>query len=97
MFVALAHREYETWFIAAASSLGGHYSLPLDLYPAADFDTIRNAKGWLSERMEVAYDPVTHRLAFTRIFDLEAACSSHSFNRFYRYICNLIGDARSEA
>src|SRR6266478_9694257 len=55
ILVALAHREYETWFLAAARSLRGAGGLPADLDPPAAPESIRDAKGWLSARMPVAY------------------------------------------
>ena len=91
MFVALAYREFETWFIAAAASLRGYFGLPSDLETSVDFESIRDAKGWLSERMDVAYDPVTHQLALVRRFDLDAACASRSFGRLFRRVNGLLG------
>ena len=49
--VALAYREYETWFLAAVHSLRGFQGLPIDLDPPAAPESIRDAKGWLSARM----------------------------------------------
>jgi hypothetical protein len=88
--VALAYREYETWFLTAARSLRGLHSLPPDLDPPKDPETIRDAKGWLSERMAHGYDPVVHQLAFSRQFDLDAARANASFERFYRRISELL-------
>jgi len=90
MFVALAYREFESWFIAAARSLQGCFGLPLDLNTVSDFEAIRDAKGWLSERMEVSYDPVAHQLAFVRRFDLNAARASRSFERLYVHLNRLL-------
>jgi hypothetical protein len=92
MFVSLAHREFESWFIAAIKSLRGMRGLPNDLLPPPDPETIRNAKGWLGERMNVAYDPVTHQIEFARKIDLSQACASQSFNRFYHYVYGLLED-----
>ena len=66
MIVALAYREYETWFhrgrhdrcavcVACRTTLIRHNA------PEA----IRDAKGWLGERMDVGYDPVIHQLEFS--------------------------------
>lgn len=87
-FIALAHREYESWFLAAARSLRGIRGLPLDLEPPADIDNIRNAKGWLGQRMAQAYDPVTHQLEFSRKIDIEQARTSRSFDRIFRFVQN---------
>lgn len=88
--VSLAYREYETWFIAAASSLCGHAGLPADLAPPADPERIRDAKGWLSQRMPHSYDPIVHQLNFTRAFDLEQARTNDSFRRLHDQIQNLL-------
>jgi Domain of unknown function (DUF4276) len=90
IIVALAYREFETWFIAAASSLRGMRGLPYDLDPPPSPDSFRDAKQWLGSRMNMAYDPVTHQLEFTRKFDLEQARSNQSFDRFYRHIRNFL-------
>jgi hypothetical protein len=79
--VVLAHREYESWFIAAAKSLRGHYGLPDDLSPPSDFEAIRAAKEWLGRRMS-GYDPLNHQASFTSQIDLEQASASPSFKRF---------------
>ncbi len=87
--VALAYREYESWFVTACRSLRGH-GLRDDADVPRQMDRLRNAKGWLSERMSGGYDPVTHQLRFTRIFDISAARADHSFDRFYRHIRRLL-------
>lgn len=87
--VALAHREYETWFIAAAQSLRGVEGLSGDVVAAADPEATRNAKGWLGRHMPHGYDPITHQLAFTHAFDLAAARAVASFDRLCRKIASL--------
>jgi hypothetical protein len=86
IFVALAHREFETWFITAAVSLRGRRGLPQNLKAPQDAEKIRDAKGWLGERMNTSYDPVIHQLEFTREFDLKLARANRSFDRLYRQI-----------
>jgi hypothetical protein len=80
--VILAHREYETWFLAAAESLRGCGGLPADLSPPADPERIRGAKEWLGRRMGQSYDPIIHQAAFTARFDLTQAKNVPSFARF---------------
>jgi hypothetical protein len=92
IFVALACREFETWFITAARSMRNLRGLPADLETPKDTEGIRNAKGWLSKRMNVTYDPVIHQLEFTRTFDLERARASRSFDRLYRRIHSFLED-----
>ena len=90
IFVALAHREYETWFLAAARSLRGAAGLPDNLDPPPDPASLRNAKGWLAERMPDGYDPIRHQRVFTRSMDLDQARSTQSFDRLYRYVARLL-------
>lgn len=88
--VALAYREYETWFMAAASSLRGVEGLPAKLACPADPEAVRDAKGWLGSRMPHGYDPVLHQLALTNRFDLTAARTNRSFDRLYRKIAAMV-------
>ncbi len=88
--VALAWREYETWFLAAAASLRGHAGLPATLTAPSQPEALRNAKGWLTQHMPGPYDPVIHQLAFTRVFDLGQARTSPSFDRLYRKTAALL-------
>lgn len=90
VIVALAYREYETWFLAAARSLRGQHGLPKDLEPPRVPESIRNAKGWLGKRMASGYDPVVHQLAFTRKFSLEEARVNPSFDRLYERVRVLL-------
>lgn len=80
--VVLAHREYETWFLAAAGSLRGCAGLAADLSPPADPELIRGAKEWLGRHMDQSYDPIIHQAAFTARFDLTQAKTVPSFARF---------------
>jgi hypothetical protein len=87
--VALAHREFESWFIASIASLCGKYGLPDEVETPTDVEAIRDAKGWLGKRMPSSHDPVTHQHQFTRLFDLELARRSQSFDRLYRKVSAL--------
>jgi hypothetical protein len=80
--VVLAHREYETWFLAAAESLRGCAGLPAGLAPPANPEQIRGAKEWLGRQMDASYDPIIHQAAFTARFDLTQAKTVPSFARF---------------
>jgi len=86
VIVALAYREYETWFITAVRSLRGVRGLPHDLDPPPAPESIRDAKGWLGKHMAFGYDPVIHQLEFSRKLDLEQARANSSFNRFCGHI-----------
>lgn len=87
--VALAHREYETWFLAAARSLRGISGLPADLDPPDAPELIRDAKGWLSARMPASYNPPNHQPTFTESFSFDEAASIPSFARLRRKLSQL--------
>jgi len=90
--VVLAKREYEAWFLAAAESLRGKRDLSDDLSPPADPESIRDAKGWLRDRMPDGrkYRETLDQPALTAVFDLQAARASDSFDKCYREIVKLI-------
>ncbi len=85
--VVLANREYEAWFIASAKSLNGQLGFqcaPDDW--AVDAETPRNAKGWISKRIEDGgYHTVTDQPAFSARMDLEMVFE-HS--RSFRKLCS---------
>jgi hypothetical protein len=88
--VALASREYETWFMAAVESLRGVEGMSGEAVRPAYPEATRNAKGWLGRHMPHGYDPISHQLVFTSVFDLEAGRSVASFDRLYRKIAALL-------
>ncbi len=79
--IALAHREYETWFLAAAESLRGCAGLSDQLLPPASPESIRGAKEWLGRHMPVSYDPIIHQAKMTARFDFHSARAVPSFER----------------
>jgi hypothetical protein len=79
--IALAHREYETWFLAAAESLRGCAGLSDQLAPPANPESIRGAKEWLGHYMPISYDPIIHQAKLTFSFDLHRARAIPSFDR----------------
>lgn len=85
--VVLANREYEAWFIAAASSLHGSRNFcysPADGQVSAE--TPRNAKGWLSTRMGGhGYGEITDQPAFSARMDLQGAFER---SRSFRKLCS---------
>lgn len=78
--VVLAHREYETWFLASVESLSGR-GLPEGVTPPPNPEAIRGAKEWLGKAMGVPYDPIQHQAPFTANFNLQQARSIPSFDR----------------
>jgi hypothetical protein len=84
--VVLAMREYEAWFIAAAQSLHGHRGFMADSTETVDAEGIRDAKGWIGDRMVGSgYGEVLDQPAFSATFDLEQA---HDRSRSFRKLCS---------
>lgn len=87
----IAKSEYEAWFLAAASSIAGHRGLSKGLVSPHDPENIRDAKGWLSEHMsDRFYRETIDQPALTAIFDLAAARTTPSFDKFCRDIQWLV-------
>jgi hypothetical protein len=87
-----AKREYEAWFLAAATSLAGVRGLPSDLQSPSNPEGIRGAKEWLRARLPRGnrYREVVDQPALTAMFDLEQARSADSFDKCYREIVRLL-------
>ncbi|MBZ4334001.1 DUF4276 family protein [Corallococcus interemptor] len=88
--VVVAQCEYEAWFIAAAESLRGQRGLPTNLEPPSHPEAIRDAKGWLSQRMPGGYRETIDQPALTSVFDLEAARRADSFDKLVRDMGTLL-------
>jgi hypothetical protein len=88
--VVLAVREYEAWLLMSASSLRGKRGLPVDLEAPPMPEAIRDAKGWLDQRMPRGYSPTADQPALTGLFDLELARSSPSFDKLVRELTRLL-------
>jgi hypothetical protein len=97
--VALAYREFESWFIASAESLRGCCGLSIDATPPTfpetakeqkEWPATRGAKEWLTKRMSRPYSPTQHQLTMTQQFSLSAAERSHSFSRLKTKILELL-------
>jgi hypothetical protein len=97
--VILAKKEFEAWFLAAATSLQGKRGLPNDIEPPVDPESIRGAKEWLSDRMPQgrSYAETTDQAAFTALFDMKAARTADSFDKCYRDIRHMLETLRKEA
>lgn len=94
VLVVLAKVEYEAWFLAAGASLAGHHGIHADFSPPADPETVRDAKGLLSANMPpgVSYKPAQDQAALSAVFDLNAARSAPSFDKFWRDVSALLKD-----
>ena len=79
--VALAHREFEAWFIAALESLRECAGISPDVEKPENPEVYRDAKGWIGSRRLSGYDPVVDQAAFTAVFDLDEATAAPSFAR----------------
>lgn len=97
--VVLAYREYETWFIAAAESLRGKRGLPNNLMADPNPENIRGAKEWLTEKKGKSnpYTEIIDQVAYTKIFDLNAARNAGSFDKCYREVIRLFNLLKKES
>ena len=83
--VVLANREYEAWFLASAASLDGHRGFAFDNPPNFEPERLRNAKGWLGERMAgEKYRETTDQPAFSARMDLQ---ETYDRSRSFRKLC----------
>lgn len=84
--MVLANREFEAWFIAAAPSLLGVRGFSLPARTDIDAESVRNAKGWMKERMPAnSYGEVRDQPAFTARLDLQQAFEN---SRSFRKLCS---------
>jgi uncharacterized protein DUF4276 len=82
--VVLAHREYESWFLASLESLRGIRGIRLEAIPHADPESVRGAKEKLEASMADSrtYSETLDQAALTALFDMAAAYRScRSFRR----------------
>ncbi len=88
--VVAAEREFEAWFLAAAESLRGRRGLPADLTAPEDPEAIRDAKGWLTQRLAGrSYRETIDQPALTAVFDIASARRARSFDKLYRDVESL--------
>ena len=91
--VVIAKNEFEGWFLAAAESLRGQRGIKNDIDTPSNPEAIRDAKGWLSKRMEGSrtYSETRDQPALTALFDIEQARqAAGSFDKCYRDIVRLL-------
>lgn len=87
VFVAVANKEYEAWFLASVVSLRGFRGIKLDAKPPQYPESIRGAKQYLTELMVGGgrYSPRVDQPAFTDRFDIsEALKHCPSLNKLKR-------------
>jgi hypothetical protein len=65
--------------------------LPHDLEPPTDPEAIRDAKGWLGERMPPhGYSATLDQPAFSALIDLDQAAGARSFEKLHREVRRLL-------
>lgn len=81
----LPNPMFETWFAAAASSLGGVNDLPADLEVPQDPEGKRLGKGWIKKHLPRKYSATVDQPRFAAKMDL-AVCraNSPSFDKLCR-------------
>ena len=83
--VVLANREFEAWFMAAATSLNGVRGFSVAPQEKIEAETPRNAKGWMREHMQSGnYSEIRDQPAFTAKFDIQQALHN---SRSFRKLC----------
>ncbi len=94
--IVLAHREYETWFLADAESLAGQFGFPDGLRYDGDPEEKRGAKEWLSAQMPrgAIYKETEHQVKMTARLNLgRVQQRSRSFRRLVNAIRQLTDSA----
>lgn len=92
--LCLAYREYEAWFLAAASSLASKRGLPSTLTDHPAPEQPRGCKEWLTAQMPpgCTYRETEDQPAFTGVFDLiRARDAASSFDKCWREAEALFG------
>jgi hypothetical protein len=82
--VIVAKREFEAWYVAAATSLARAGKLIAGTTSPEDPEAVNDAKGWLSMRMSRRYVATIDQPAFAARFDLEDARRCPSFDKLVR-------------
>lgn len=91
--LVLAHREYEAWFLASASSIAGLRGLPSELMDHPSPETVRGCKEWISRQLPrgQGYSECSDQTALTALFDMTLAHdNSRSFEKCWREIKTLL-------
>ena len=81
----LPHIMFETWFVAAASSLAGQNDLPGDLTTPDNPEENRLGKGWLKKQLPRKYIETVDQARFIGRMNLaECRANSPSFDKLCR-------------
>jgi hypothetical protein len=89
--VILPQREFETWFLTAAASLGGKRGLIPDITPPDNPESIQGAKEWLRRHMTEGrtYSETLDQAALVHAMDFQQARRSRSFDRCWREVARV--------
>ena len=91
--VVLAHREFESWFLAAIESLRGKRGVRDDAQSHPDPETPRDAKGQLQQQLSKgrSYSETADQSAMTANFDLAMTYGKcRSFRRMVKAFSQLV-------
>jgi hypothetical protein len=97
--IVVPTRQYESWFLAGASSLEGKRGLKSPLAPPRDPELVPNPKRWLEDRHTLnsgpqrkwCYSETTDQPALTGLMNLEEARAlSPSLDECIRQVLNLL-------
>lgn len=90
--VVLPTRELESWFLASIESLRGQRGIREDVLPPGDPESIRDAKGWLTQAMrERTYVETDDQPALAELFEFEQAASRcRSFRKFEKDVRGML-------
>ena len=94
--IVCAKSEYETWFICSLSDSDGdgirrNLGLPPSVVCPENAESIRNAKGWLSNRMprNRAYREISNQDALTHHIAINLVREK---SRSFRRLCDAVGE-----
>jgi hypothetical protein len=90
--VVLAKAEYESWFLAGADSIAGFRGIRPDVTAPEEPESIRDAKGWLSDRIAGrSYRETLDQPALTARVDLDRARrAAASLDKLWRDVTALL-------
>lgn len=88
--LALAHREYEAWFLAAIESIRGKRGICENALINSDPESIRDAKGAIEDLMlnNRCYHETTDQAALSELFDIKMAYRN---SRSFRHLVKAFG------
>jgi Domain of unknown function (DUF4276) len=87
----MPHPMFETWFVAAASSLAGERGFPADLIAPDDPEGNKLGKGWIKKKLPRKYSETADQPRFAAKIDLTLCRqNSPSFDKLCRELENRL-------